>query len=103
MGRRKKYFSEEEKRLANKNKVFKYYWNNKEACDKKARERYWRKKLGTFPESPNEINNDTEGKKEVIRHPLKPEMELRDDDILPFDYQERLQDKQKENINEQQQ
>ena len=45
MGRRRKYFSVEEQKQANREKVSRYYWNNKEECDKKARERYFTKKL----------------------------------------------------------
>jgi hypothetical protein len=48
MGRRKKYFNEEEKKEANRAKVLRYYWNNKEECDRKARERYLAKKLVSF-------------------------------------------------------
>jgi hypothetical protein len=45
MGRRRKYFTDEEKKEANRAKVLRYYWNNKEECDRKARERYLAKKL----------------------------------------------------------
>lgn len=55
MGRRRKYFNEEEKKEANRAKVLRYYWNNKEECDRKARERYMAKKLANFN------NNGTSG------------------------------------------
>lgn len=45
MGRRKKYFSPEEIKEANRAKVLRYYWRNKDMCDEKARQRYWDKKL----------------------------------------------------------
>ena len=45
MGRRRKYFSPEEIKEANRAKVLRYYWRNKDLCDEKARQRYWDKKL----------------------------------------------------------
>jgi len=45
MGRRKKYFSDIEKKEANNNKVKEFYWKNKESLDRKARAYYWRKKI----------------------------------------------------------
>ena len=46
MGRKRKYFNEEEKRLANLEKALRYYHSNKDDCDRRARERYWKKKVG---------------------------------------------------------
>ena len=44
MGRIKKHFTEEEKRLANSRSSNKYYWNNKQKCDEEARNRYQSKR-----------------------------------------------------------
>lgn len=43
MGRKKKYLTEEEKKLAQKLASQKYYWKNKEIEDEKARQRYRKK------------------------------------------------------------
>ena len=51
MGRRRKYFSDEEKKEANRAKVLRYYWRNKDKCDEKARERYKAKKLADYNNS----------------------------------------------------
>ena len=40
MGRRRKYFSKEDYQLAHAIYSKKYYWNNKDEMDAKARERY---------------------------------------------------------------
>lgn len=45
MGRKKKYLTEEDKKLAQKLASQKYYWKNKKIEDEKARQRY-RKKTG---------------------------------------------------------
>jgi len=45
MGRRRKYFTEEEKQQANNEKVKQFYWRNKENLDGKAKAYYWRKKI----------------------------------------------------------
>lgn len=45
MGRHKKYKTDEERKAANNEKVKRFYWANKEECDRKARERYHRKKF----------------------------------------------------------
>lgn len=45
MGRRRKYFSDIEKKEANNNKVKEFYWKNKDRLDDKARTYYWRKKI----------------------------------------------------------
>jgi len=42
MGRRKKYLTEEEKKLAARKRAHAYYWKNKEKCDAQARKRYRR-------------------------------------------------------------
>ena len=39
MGRLKKYLTSEEKQEAKKKRAHEYYWNNKEKCDEKQRER----------------------------------------------------------------
>jgi hypothetical protein len=44
MGRRRKYFTEEQKREANLKKVKKFYWENKDALDQKAKDYYYKKK-----------------------------------------------------------
>ena len=46
MGRKRKYNTPEEKKAADKEKALRYYWANKEICDKRARERYWMRKTG---------------------------------------------------------
>lgn len=45
MGRRKRYFSEEERKIANNEKVKQFYWRNKDKLDNKAKAYYWRKKI----------------------------------------------------------
>lgn len=45
MGRIKKYQTEEEKQLVKKQRAKEYYWNNKEKCDEKQRERDRKKNL----------------------------------------------------------
>lgn len=40
MGRRKKYYTEEDKIMANRAKVLKFYYNNKEEWNVKCREYY---------------------------------------------------------------
>ena len=45
MGRRKRYFSDEERKIANNEKVKQFYWRNKDRLDVKAKSYYWRKKL----------------------------------------------------------
>jgi len=45
MGRRKKYFSDEERKIANNEKVKQFYWRNKDELDIKAKTYYWRKKI----------------------------------------------------------
>ena len=45
MGRHKKYLTDEQKKQANREKVMRYYFRNKEKCDQKSRDRYWQKKL----------------------------------------------------------
>ena len=40
MGRLKKYLTEDEKSAVKKQRAYDYYWNNKEQCDKKQRQRY---------------------------------------------------------------
>lgn len=45
MGRRRKYFSDEERKIANNNKVKQFYWRNKNSLDGKAKAYYWRKKI----------------------------------------------------------
>jgi len=42
MGRKKKYLTEGEKKLAQKLSSQKYYWRNKEQEDEKAKKRYHR-------------------------------------------------------------
>lgn len=44
MGRRKKYFTESEKKEANRQKVKEYYYRNKAQLDARAKEYYWLKK-----------------------------------------------------------
>lgn len=44
MGRNKKYLTEEEKVLARRNYVHKFYIKNKEKLDEKARENYYKRK-----------------------------------------------------------
>ena len=46
MGRKRKYFNDTEKKEADKEKALRYYWANKEICDTRARERYWKRKTG---------------------------------------------------------
>ena len=45
MGRRKKYFNDEERKIANNEKVKQFYWRNKDKLDNKAKAYYWRKKI----------------------------------------------------------
>lgn len=45
MGRRRKYFNDEERKIANNEKVKQFYWKNKERLDMKAKSYYWRKKI----------------------------------------------------------
>lgn len=45
MGRRRKYFNDEERKIANNEKVKQFYWRNKDKLDNKAKTYYWRKKL----------------------------------------------------------
>ena len=45
MGRRKRYFSDEERKIANNEKVKQFYWRNKDKLDNKAKAYYWRKKI----------------------------------------------------------
>lgn len=45
MGRRRKYFSNEEKLMAHAYHSKIYYWNNRDECVAKANERYHKKKL----------------------------------------------------------
>lgn len=45
MGRRKKYFSEEERKQSNLDRVKKYYSENKKDIDKRAKEKYWKNKI----------------------------------------------------------
>ena len=44
MGRRKKYFTESEKKEANRQKVKEYYYRNKAQLDERAKDYYWLKK-----------------------------------------------------------
>lgn len=48
MGRRKIYFSDVEKRMANNEKVKKFYWRNKEKLDNAAKVYYWKKKIKKY-------------------------------------------------------
>ena len=50
MGRRRKYFSEEERQNANNEKVKQFYWRNKDTLDKKAKAYYWKKKIDSLTE-----------------------------------------------------
>lgn len=45
MGRKKKYFTDEEKRKANNDKVKSFYRKNKSVLDAKSRANYWRNKI----------------------------------------------------------
>jgi hypothetical protein len=45
MGRRRKYFTEEDRQKANNEKVKQFYWRNKDKLDEKAKAYYWRKKI----------------------------------------------------------
>lgn len=45
MGRKKKYNTEEEKRVAKNEAWMRYYERNKEKRRKQARDRYWKKKM----------------------------------------------------------
>lgn len=45
MGRRKRYFSDEERKIANNEKVKQFYWRNKTKLDNNAKAYYWRKKI----------------------------------------------------------
>jgi hypothetical protein len=66
MGRGKKYHTDEERRAANNEKVKRFYWANKEECDRKARERYWKKKLEDVPS--NGHDTEIQETKQVIEH-----------------------------------
>ena len=57
MGRRKIYQTDEEKRKASAEKALRYYWRNKELCDKRAKEHYWKNKTGN-PEVTSSITVD---------------------------------------------
>ena len=46
MGRHRKYITPEDKKKADAEKALRYYWRNKEACDKRAKDSYWKKKTG---------------------------------------------------------
>lgn len=50
MGRRRKYNTDEERRMANNQKVKNFYWRNKEKCDVEAKLRYWENKLSEVTE-----------------------------------------------------
>jgi len=45
MGRRKKYFNDAERKIANNEKVKQFYWRNKDRLDVKAKAYYWKKKI----------------------------------------------------------
>ena len=45
MGRRRKYFNDEERKVANNEKVKQFYWKNKDSLDMKAKTYYWKKKI----------------------------------------------------------
>jgi len=45
MGRKKKYFTNDELEEANRQKAMRFYERHKEQRKKEARERYWKKKL----------------------------------------------------------
>ena len=62
MGRRRKYFTDLEKKEANRAKVLRYYWNNKDECDRKARERYMAKKLAN---SRNGVSGSSDTPEEI--------------------------------------
>jgi len=53
MGRRKKYFTDEEKKSANNANVKEFYTRNKESVDSKARCQYWIKKINNHISSGN--------------------------------------------------
>lgn len=53
MGRRKKYFSDLEKKEANNKKVKEFYWNNKDKLDSNAKAYYWKKKIKNLLEIGN--------------------------------------------------
>ena len=53
MGRKRKYNSIEDQKEANKVKATRYYWAHKEACDRKAKERYWINKIGDVGQLKN--------------------------------------------------
>lgn len=61
MGRRKKYFSESERKVANNEKVKQFYWRNKERLDMKAKAYYWRKKIA------NSLASGSKDDAEVIK------------------------------------
>ena len=65
MGRRKLYISDEEKKQANREKAMKFYWKNKEECDKRARDRYWERKL-SYKKSEEQKDEKLQEPQEII-------------------------------------
>lgn len=61
MGRRKKYFNDEERKIANNEKVKQFYWRNKDKLDNKAKVYYWRKKIA------NSLTSGSKDDAEVIK------------------------------------
>ena len=60
MGRRKKYLNDIEKKAAANERVKRFYWAHKEECDRKARERYLRKKLAARFNAEETIQEEVE-------------------------------------------
>lgn len=56
MGRKRKYFTKEEIRLAQNEYVMQYYWRNVELIRKKNLERYYRKKMEKLNEEMSKSN-----------------------------------------------
>ena len=67
MGRKKKYFTEEEKQEANRQKVKDYYYRHKDEVDKKAKERYW------FNKDCKKYNQEIMNKEEELQKSLSKE------------------------------
>jgi len=71
MGRKRKYFTLEEKQEANRQKVKDYYYRHKEEVDRKAKERYW------FNKDCKKYNRDIMNReKELLRSMSKEEKEM---------------------------
>ncbi len=80
MGRRKKYFTEEEKQHANNEKVKQFYWRNKENLDGKAKAYYWRKKIQDLIDS-GKLDDIEKIKQKAIQKGIPAELLIIENDV----------------------